>query len=144
MTPHQLHELQKLLISFGCDVSANVLAAFIWDGLKRVKNMTREQLSEKITKSAKINNKEDIDEIINVMAKEGIIIISGAEIYAGTIILQSAKGGKFQVNENSSLKTDKAFINVGRGGSICGSGGSCIKISKKGKNVNTAPPKNSK
>jgi hypothetical protein len=129
MTP-----LEEFLMSIGANVSSD----FIYDVLKVIflheKNPTRETLKKKLESELKIEGCDIFAEpIINFLAKNGDIIISGSNTFAPTaIFIASSKGTSFQLKNSTTSETTNTSIKVNGPAKISGKNGATIRQTKEG------------
>ncbi|NGX56067.1 MAG: hypothetical protein K1060chlam5_00301 [Candidatus Anoxychlamydiales bacterium] len=130
--------LDSLLISFG----VNIASSFIYDVARKFfqeqQDSSLQDFKNELSKSLEIENAEIIsDSIIEFLAKNGDINISGSKIFAKeSIFLTSSSGTKFQIKDGSSSKTEHNSVDVGKG-SITGKNGAEMKQSKEGISFST-------
>ena len=98
------------------------------------KSPTIEGLKRELSSHLNIENTDiKSSNIIQFLAENGDISISGTQIYASkSITMTSNKGTKFSFGNNSSSKTDKSAIKAGRGAKIVGRGGAKIEQDEDG------------
>jgi|APSaa5957512622_1039677.scaffolds.fasta_scaffold140175_2 hypothetical protein len=127
-------DISDLLISLGLSVDANAIYDFIKQYFLKTTSPTEKGLKDSLISALNIEGAEIAsDTIIEFLAKNGDITISGSKIFANdSILLASYVGTKFQIKDGSSSKTNHTSIEVGENGSIMGQNGSTIKQSEDG------------
>lgn len=126
--------LDALLLSLGI----NLTSSFIYDLMKAFfqKNCdsSLSDFKDEILKYLKIEKAIIASEsIIEFLAKNGDIVISGSKIFAKeSITMTSSLGTKFQIKDGSSSKTEHNSIELGMGASMSGQNGAVVTQSKDG------------
>ncbi len=126
--------LDSLLKSFG----VNLTSSFIFDKLKdffqKQSKPSISDLKNELSNCINVENAKIVsDSIVEFLAKNGDITISGSKTFAkDTIAMLSAAGTQFQIKDGSSSRTDQNYIDVGMGASITGQNGAIITQSKNG------------
>jgi hypothetical protein len=131
--------LDSLLISLG----VNLTSSFIYDKLKdffqKQSQPSISDLKKELSKYIHVENARIVsDSIVEFLAKNGDITISGSKIFAkDTITMASATGTQFQIKDGSTSRTNHNFIDLGMGASITGQNGASITQSKNGISFST-------
>lgn len=131
--------LDSLLISLG----VNVTSSFIYDKMKdffqKQSQPSVSDLKKELSNYINVENAKVVsDSIVEFLAKNGDITISGSKIFAkDTIAMVSAPGTQFQIKHGSTSRTDHNFIDLGVGASITGQNGASITQSKNGISFST-------
>ena len=129
--------LEQLLLQLGLNVSS----AFVYDVAKnyfqKEKSPTLNGLKAELSSHLNI---EDADiksgNIVDFLAENGDITISGTQIYASkSITMASTQGTQFTFGNNSESTTSKSSIKAGRGAQIRGRGGARVEQNEDG-NIN--------
>jgi hypothetical protein len=126
--------LESLLMSLG----VNLTSSFIYDKLKdffqKQSKPSISDLKNELFNYINVENAKVVsDSIVEFLAKNGDITISGSKIFAkDTIAMLSTSGTKFQIKDGNISKTDHNFIYLGMGASITGQNGASITQSKNG------------
>jgi len=120
--------LEQLLIQLGLNLSSSFVYDVIKEYFKKEKNPTVEGLKTELSSSLDIEGAEiKSNNIINFLAENGDITISGTQVYASkSITMTSSQGTKFTFGNNSKSTTDKSSIEAGHGAQIQGQGGARI------------------
>lgn len=126
--------LDHLLIDLGVNISANVIYDVVKSYFAKESSPTREGLKSTISASLDIKNASiKAENIINFLAENGDIVISGSQIYASkSIMMASSKDTRFVFGNNSESKTDKSSIVAGHGAQIIGRRGAKIIQDEEG------------
>lgn len=125
--------MDQLLLQLGI----NLTSSFIYDVVKKylqTPNPTIDGLKNKITSCLIINGAEiKASTIVDFMAKNGDIMITGAKIYApNSINMQSGVKNSLIFGNNSESMTDKTKIQTGNDAQIKVSGGGGISQNEDG------------
>jgi hypothetical protein len=121
--------LDSLLISLG----VNLTSSFIYDKMKDFfQKQSQPSISDfkiELLNYINVENARVVsDSIIEFLAKNGDITISGSKIFAkDTIAMVSATGTKFQIKDGSTSRTDHNFIDLDMGACITAQNGASIK-----------------
>lgn len=126
--------LDSLLISLGVNLTSNFIYDKMKDFFQKQSQPAVSDFKIELLKYINVENAKVIsDSIVEFLAKNGDITISGSKIFAkDTITMASAAGTKFQIKDDSTSRTDHTFIHLGMGASIIGQNGASIKQSKDG------------
>lgn len=120
--------LEQLLIQLGLNISSSFVYDVVKSYFKKETNHTVEGLKAELSSRLNIEGADiKSNNIINFLAENGDITISGTQIYASkSITMASSQGTKFTFGNNSKSTTDKSSIEAGHGAQIQGQGGARI------------------
>lgn len=109
-------------------VGIHVASSAIYDGMKKIfstSNPTREELKQAISASLNIVNADiHAEQIINILAENGSITITGTHIFANkSIDMFSSKNTELSLGNNSTSETDKTKIEIKGNGRMVARGG---------------------
>ena len=126
--------LESFLVSLGVNITSSAIYDILKSFLLKEPNPTLDRFNKEIQKHLAIENAKIFSEkIIEFLAKNGDIIISGSNIFAKeSICLKSSMGTEFQIKNGSSTRTDQTSMEIGMGAFIKGSGGATIQQSRDG------------
>ena len=125
---------QDFLTSLGVNITSNVIYDFIKTFFVGKPNSNQAEFKEASKGFLSIDNAQIFsDKIINFLADNGDIVISGSSIFSSeSIMYKSSSGTNFQIKNNTNSRTDHNSIEVGTGDCIKGSGGASINQTDKG------------
>lgn len=126
--------LEQLLAQLGLNMSSSFVYDVVKDYFQRKKKPTVKGLKAELSSRLDIKGADiKSDNIINFLAENGDITISGTQIYASkSISMASSEGTKFTFGNNSRSSTDKSSIEAGHGAQIQGQGGARIEQDEDG------------
>lgn len=126
--------LDQILIQLGLGVTSSFIYERVRDYFSKNQNPTIEGLKNDLASHLSVENANvKADGIVEFLAKNGDIYISGSHIYASkSIIMDSSENTKFTFGNNSVSKTDKSSIEAGFGSQIVGNGGGKIEQDEDG------------
>lgn len=120
--------IESLVIQLGINLTSSFIYERVKDYFKKTDTPTIKGLKSALASSLNIDNAElNAEKIVNFLAQNGDITISGTQIYVSdSIAMASSKGTKFDFGNNSSSTTYKSSIKAGLGARIVGQGGARI------------------
>ncbi|MDD5529503.1 MAG: hypothetical protein PHX21_05675 [bacterium] len=127
--------LEQLLLELGINLSSSVIYDVVKGFFTKEKTAyTKEELTTEISSRLNIENASiKANNIIDFLAQNGDINISGSQIYASeSITINSSQGTKFTLKNNSTSKTNKSSIETGHVGQIIGQDGAKIEQDRDG------------
>lgn len=126
--------LDSLLISLGVNLTSSFIYDILKDFFQKQSQPSISDLKNELTNYIDVKNARVVSEsIVEFLAKNGDITISGSKIFAkDTITMVSTAGTQFQIKDGSTSRTDHNFIDLGMGASITGQNGASITQSKNG------------
>lgn len=121
-------KLEDLLTQLGLNISASLVYDVIKNYFHETKDPTVEGLKATLASRLDITEAKIIsNNIIEFLAQNGDITISGTQIYASnSVTLGSDQGTKFTLENNSKSSTNRSSIEVGDNSKIQGQGGAKI------------------
>jgi len=127
--------LDELFVSLGVNLTSNFIYDCARNFFQKKRDASLQDFKNAISKHLIIENVDEIisDSIIEFLAKNGDITISGSKVFAKeSIFFTSVSGTKFQLKDGSSSKTEHTSADVGENGFITGQNGAGMKQSKEG------------
>lgn len=126
--------LEQLLLQLGINLSSSFVYDVVKSYFTKETNPTLEGLKSELSSRLNIANTSiKSDNIIQFLANNGDITISGSRIYASnSVIMASSRNTKFTFGNNSTSKTNKSSIEAGHGAQIQGQGGARIEQDEDG------------
>jgi len=125
---------QDLLTSIGLNIASNAIYEFITTFFAGKTNPTQKEFKAALKAFLSIENADIYsDKIIDFLAANGDIIITGSSIFSGeSITYKSSSATNFQIKNNTDSKTNYTSIEIGAGASIKGAGGASITQTDQG------------
>ncbi len=126
--------IEQILIALGLNISSNVIYDIVKNYFKKSSSPSLEGLKNDVISQLQIKNADiKAEKIIEFLAQNGDIIISGTSIYASDKIeLSSSKHTSFIFGKNSKSETKKTKIETKGNSQIIGKGRAKIVQDKDG------------
>lgn len=126
--------LEQLLSQLGISLTASCIKDIVYTYLNDEENPTRAGLRTELVAQLSIENaKITSEKIIDILAEQGHILITGTKVYSATAIdMSSSKGGSFTFENSISRHASGSLIRAGLGARIQGKNGGGIRQDEDG------------